>query len=189
MLWTSSGAGSYTIAPAAETLPRGTRITIRLKDEAAEFADPERLGEILRRHSNFLAFPISVGGERVNTTPALWREPKFSIKPEQYDEFYSFLTYDTAKPLDHLHLAVDAPVQFTGLMFVPDHDTDTLGLAADQYGLDLYVRRVLITRSLKDLIPQYLGFLRGLVDAEDLPLNISRETCRRTCSSPRSRAP
>ncbi len=179
VLWTSDGTGSYTIAEAPESeekLPRGTRITIRLKDEAAEYADPERLKEIIRRHSNFLAFPISVDGERVNTTPALWREPKFSIKQEQYDEFYSFLTYDSQKPLDHLHLAVDAPVQFTGLVFTPDHATDTLGLAAEQYGLDLYVRRVLISRSLKDLIPQYLGFLRGLVDAEDLPLNISRET-------------
>jgi molecular chaperone HtpG len=176
MLWTSDGTGSYTIAPAGEALPRGARITIRLKDEAAEFADPERLKEIIRRHSNFLAFPISVDGERVNTTPALWREPKFSIKQEQYDEFYAFLTYDSQKPLDHLHLAVDAPVQFTALVFAPDSDTDTLGLAAEQYGLDLYVRRVLITRSLKDLVPQYLGFLRGLVDAEDLPLNLSRET-------------
>ncbi|MEW5773632.1 MAG: molecular chaperone HtpG [Thermodesulfobacteriota bacterium] len=176
VLWTSDGTGSYTIAPAEEPLPRGARITIRLKDDAAEFADPERLREIIRRHSNFLAFPISVAGERVNTTPALWREPKFSITDEQYDEFYSFLTYDSQKPLDRLHLAVDAPVQFTGLVFAPDQDTDTLGLAAEQYGLDLYVRRVLISRSLKDLIPQYLGFLRGLVDAEDLPLNISRET-------------
>ena len=179
VLWTSDGTGSYTIAEAPESegaLPRGTRITLALRDETKEYADPERLREIIRRHSNFLAFPISVDGERVNTTPALWREPKFSIKQEQYDEFYSFLTYDSAKPLDHLHLAVDAPVQFTGLVFVPDQDTDTLGLAAEQYGLDLYVRRVLISRSLKDLIPQYLGFLRGLVDAEDLPLNISRET-------------
>lgn len=176
VLWTSDGTGSYSIAPAEEKLPRGTRITIALKDEAAEYADPERLKETIRRHSNFLAFPISVDGERVNTTPALWREPKFSIQQEQYDEFYSFLTYDSTKPLDHLHLAVDAPVQFTGLVFAPDHATDTLGLAAEQYGLDLYVRRVLISRSLKDLIPQYLGFLRGLVDAEDLPLNISRET-------------
>lgn len=176
MLWTSDGTGTYTVAPAEEKLPRGARITLRLKDEAAEFADPERLKDIIRRHSNFLAFPVSVAGERVNTTPALWREPKFSITPEQYDEFYTFLTYDSHKPLDCLHLAVDAPVQFTGLAFTPDRDTDTLGLAAEQYGLDLYVRRVLITRSLKDLIPQYLGFLRGLVDAEDLPLNISRET-------------
>jgi molecular chaperone HtpG len=176
VLWTSDGTGSYTIAETEEALPRGTRITIALRDEAAEYADPERLKEAIRRHSNFLAFPISVDGEQVNTTPALWREPKFSIKQEQYDEFYAFLTYDQNKPLDHLHLAVDAPVQFTGLVFVPDQDTDTLGLAAEQYGLDLYVRRVLISRSLKDLIPQYLGFLRGLVDAEDLPLNISRET-------------
>ena len=108
--------------------------------------------------------------------PALWRENKFSITPEQYKEFYTFLTYDHEAPLDTLHMSVDAPVQFSALAFVPPHSADTFGFDRDNYGLDLYVRRVLIQTKNKDLIPEYLGFMRGVVDTEDLPLNISRET-------------
>lgn len=174
--WTSSGTGSYTIEDLDADAPRGTSIEIQLKEDAADFAAPERLREIIRAHSNFIGFPILLAGERVNTTPALWREPKFQLKKEQYDEFYSFLTYDSKPPLEHLHVAVDAPVQFTGLLFIPDAPSGSFFEDPDNYGLDLYVRRVLIDRRHKELIPQYLGFLRGLVDTEDLPLNLSRET-------------
>ncbi|WP_461208950.1 molecular chaperone HtpG [Desulfocurvus sp. DL9XJH121] len=176
MSWVSQGAGSYTMEEAEGEAPRGTRIEIRLKDEAKEFADEARLRQIVRTHSNFLSFPILVGGERVNTTQALWREPKFKITKEQYDEFYKFLTYDSKEPLAHLHIAVDAPVQFTGLLFIPDTPSGNFFDDPENYGLDLYVRRVLIDRRHKELIPQYLGFVRGLVDTEDLPLNLSRET-------------
>jgi molecular chaperone HtpG len=174
--WVSSGTGNYTIEDLDTDAPRGTSIEIQLKEDAADFADPERLRQIIRAHSNFIGFPILLAGERVNTTPALWREPKFQIKKEQYDEFYSFLTYDSKPPLEHLHVAVDAPVQFTGLLFIPDAPSGSFFEDPDNYGLDLYVRRVLIERRHKELIPQYLGFLRGLVDTEDLPLNLSRET-------------
>ena len=128
------------------------------------------------KHSNFISFPILVQGEKANTVQALWRENKFSITPEQYTEFYKFLTYDHEEPLDTLHLSVDAPVQFSALAFVPPRSQDTFGFDRDNYGLDLYVRRVLIQSKNKDLIPEYLGFMRGVVDTEDLPLNISRET-------------
>ncbi|NJB68938.1 molecular chaperone HtpG [Desulfobaculum xiamenense] len=176
VVWTSTGTGSYTIAEAEGDNPRGTTIRITLKDEATEFADPERLRSIIREHSNFVSFPIFVDGERVNTQPALWREPKFQITKEQYDDFYTFLTYDSKAPQDTLHIAVDAPVQFNALLFVPDMTSGNFFNDPEKYGLDLYVRRVLIARRHKDLIPQYLGFMRGVVDTEDLPLNISRET-------------
>jgi len=113
---------------------------------------------------------------RANTVPALWREPKFQITKEQYKEFYSFLTYDHEEPLDTLHLSVDAPVQFNALCFIPKKSKDFMGFDREDWGLDLYVRRVLIQRQNKDLIPQHLMFVRGVVDTEDLPLNISRET-------------
>lgn len=174
--WVSDGLGTYTIAELEDDAPRGTAITVQLKEDAAEFADKNQITSIIKKHSNFISFPILVQEEKVNTVPALWRENKFSITPEQYKEFYTFLTYDHEAPLDTLHMSVDAPVQFSALAFVPPHSADTFGFDRDNYGLDLYVRRVLIQTKNKDLIPEYLGFMRGVVDTEDLPLNISRET-------------
>ncbi|MDR3641069.1 MAG: molecular chaperone HtpG [Humidesulfovibrio sp.] len=183
--WTSDGQGAYTIreltsgngAEDGETVARGTSIEVRLKDDQAEqFTDVEGLRHIIRKHSNFIGFPILVNGERANTVPALWREPKFQITKEQYKEFYSFLTYDMDEPMDVLHTSVDAPVQFNALCFLPEKSKDFMGFDREDWGLDLYVRRVLIQHQNKDLIPQYLMFTRGVVDTEDLPLNISRET-------------
>lgn len=174
--WVSDGLGTYTIAELEDDAPRGTAITVQLKEDAAEFADKNQITSIIKKHSNFISFPILVQEEKVNTVPALWRENKFSVTPEQYKEFYTFLTYDHEAPLDTLHMSVDAPVQFSALAFVPPHSADTFGFDRDNYGLDLYVRRVLIQTKNKDLIPEYLGFMRGVVDTEDLPLNISRET-------------
>lgn len=174
--WVSDGLGTYTIAELEDDAPRGTAIAVQLKEDAAEFADKNQITSIIKKHSNFISFPILVQEEKVNTVPALWRENKFSITPEQYKEFYTFLTYDHEAPLDTLHMSVDAPVQFSALAFVPPHSADTFGFDRDNYGLDLYVRRVLIQTKNKDLIPEYLGFMRGVVDTEDLPLNISRET-------------
>lgn len=142
-LWTSDGEGEFTLgdAPEADAVTRGTLIRVFLKEDATEFLEKYRLEDIIRTHSNFISFPILLEGERVNTTPALWREPKFSISKEQYADFYKFLTYDAKPPLDTLHLSVDAPVQFNALMFIPDVTRDYFGAYRDHWGLDLYVRR------------------------------------------------
>ncbi|UTF51495.1 molecular chaperone HtpG [Desulfomicrobium sp. ZS1] len=174
--WISDGLGTYTVTELEEDLPRGTTLTVQLKEDGKEFAEKNRITSIIKKHSNFISFPILVQGEKANTVQALWRENKFSITPEQYTEFYKFLTYDHEEPLDTLHMSVDAPVQFSALAFVPPRSQDTFGFDRENYGLDLYVRRVLIQSKNKDLIPEYLGFMRGVVDTEDLPLNISRET-------------
>ncbi|NCC25859.1 MAG: molecular chaperone HtpG [Deltaproteobacteria bacterium] len=174
--WVSDGLGTYEIKEIDEDRPRGTTIQVHLKEDAKEFAEVFTAKRIITRHSNFIPFPIKVDGEKVNTVAALWREPKFSIKQEQYDEFYTFLTYDSDKPMDTLHLSVDAPVQFSALMFIPSKPSDLFGFDRDKYGLDLYVRRVLIQKEFSALLPEYLGFLKGVADTEDLPLNISRET-------------
>jgi molecular chaperone HtpG len=113
---------------------------------------------------------------KVNTISAIWREPKSSVKKEQYDEFYKFLTYDTEPPMDVIHKSVDAPIQFSSLLFIPKKHDEFFWMHKDNYGLDLYVKRVLIQHKNKDLLPEYLGFVKGVVDSEDLPLNISRET-------------
>ena len=176
LVWTSDGLGTYEIEPADEELERGTVIEVFLKEDERDYADETRLKSIINRHSNFVSFPIYVGEEEVNTIPALWREPKFNIKKEQYDEFYKFLTFDQDEPLDTLHTSADAPIQFSSILFVPKTNHDYMGDFREAYGLDLYVRRVLIQHRNTDILPEYLGFLRGVVDSEDLPLNISRET-------------
>ncbi len=177
-VWTSHGSDTFTIKPLEEVagLVRGTMIKIYLKDDAKEFIEEYRLENIIRRHSNFLPFSILLNDKVINTISALWREPKFNIKKEQYDEFYKFLTYDTENPFDVIHLSVDAPVQFNALLFIPEKSEDYFLEQKDQWGLDLYVRRVLIEKNRQELLPNYFAFVKGVVDTEDLPLNISRET-------------
>jgi molecular chaperone HtpG len=174
--WRSDGSGSFEVEILDEKIKRGTSIEIHLKDDAKEFAEKYRLESIIKKHSNFISFPIFLGKDRVNTIAAIWREPKTSIKKEQYTEFYKFLTYDTEEPMFVIHKSVDAPIQFHALMFVPKKHDEFFWMDRENYGLDLYVRRVLIQHKNKDLLPEYLSFVKGVVDSEDLPLNISRET-------------
>lgn len=176
-VWSSDGLGTYTVEAAAADAPeRGTTIKAWLKDDATEFLENFRVESTIRKHSAFVPFPVLLDGQKVNTQPALWREPKFSVTEEQYEGFYKALTYDSKAPLDVLHFSVDVPVQFSALLFIPDTAQDFFGADRDFWGLDLYTRRVLIQNRNQDLIPEYLAFLKGVVDSEDLPLNISRET-------------
>ena len=176
-VWISVGLGSYSVALSdAEEPKRGTVVKAHLKDDAVEFLEKFRVESAIRKHSAFVPFPVFVDGERINTQPALWREPKSSVTKEQYDNFYKALTYDAKDPLDVQHISVDAPVQFNALLYIPDASQDFFGADRDFWGLDLYARRVLIQHRNKELLPEYLAFLKGVVDTEDLPLNISRET-------------
>lgn len=175
--WISDGSGSFEVKPLEEKdFKRGTTLEIYLNDDSEEFAEKERLTQIIKKHSNFISFPIYSENERINTIQALWREPKSSISEEQYNEFYKFLTYDTEDPLDIIHISVDAPIQFSSLTFIPKKNFDMFGLQRENYGLDLYVKRVLIQHQNKELLPEYLSFIKGVVDSEDLPLNVSRES-------------
>jgi len=174
--WRSDGLGDYEILELAEKKSRGTQIEIHLKNDAGEFAEKWRLENIIKKHSNFISYPIFLGKEKINTVSAIWREPKSSIKKEQYDEFYKFLSYDDDQPMDVIHKTVDAPIQFNTLLFIPKKSGEFFWVDRENYGLDLYVRRVLIQHKNKDLLPEYLSFVKGVVDSEDLPLNISRET-------------
>ncbi|MBA4406806.1 molecular chaperone HtpG [bacterium] len=174
--WKSDGLGEYEIIELDEKLPRGTRVEVYLKDDAVEFAEKWRLESTIKKHSNFISYPIFLDKDKINTVSALWREPKSSIKKEQYDEFYKFLSYDSEEPMDIIHKSVDAPIQFNVLLFIPKKSNDMFWQDRENYGLDLYVRRVLIQHKNKELLPEYLSFVKGVVDSEDLPLNISRET-------------
>jgi molecular chaperone HtpG len=174
--WVSDGLGNYEVSAVDGDVKRGTKIQIHLKEDSKEFTEKTRVEQVIKTHSNFISFPIKIGNDQVNTVSAIWREPKSSIKKEQYNEFYKFLTFDSAEPLEVIHKSVDAPIQFNSLVFIPQKNYDFLGFNKDDYGLDLYVRRVLVQHKNKDLLPEYLSFVRGVVDSEDLPLNISRET-------------
>lgn len=176
-VWTSDGLGTFSVAVSEGEKPeRGTIIKAYLKDDADEFCEKYRIESIIRKHSAFIPFPIFVDGDQVNTQSAIWREPKSAVSKEQYDNFYKAITYDSKDPLDLQHISVDVPVQFTALLYTPDSSGDFFGMDRDNWGLDLYARRVLIQHRNQELLPEYLAFLKGVVDTEDLPLNISRET-------------
>jgi molecular chaperone HtpG len=174
--WRSEGTGTFEIESLSEGISRGTKIEIILKEAARDFTEKDKLAEVIQKHSNFIAFPITIEKEQVNKIRAIWREPKFQLKQKDYDEFFKFLSYDSDPPLETLHIAIDAPVQYNALLFIPAKNYDWAGMGKSEHGLDLYVKRVLIQHENKDLLPEYLQFIRGVVDSEDVPLNISRET-------------
>ena len=174
--WISEGGETYVLEP-AEKETRGTRLEIHLKEDAAEFAQEHRLRDIIRRHSDFVAYPIYLGEgeEPVNTRKALWRESPGAVSEEQYADFYKQFTLDFEPPLLHLHLRADAPVQLYALLYIPAKAERGMFSLRKEDGLKLYARKVLIREYTKDLLPEYLRFVQGVVDSEDLPLNVSRE--------------
>ena len=174
-LWTSDGAGSYEIEEAADQR-RGCKIVVELKDDCAEFTTDSRVKGIIERYSAFVSFPINLNGKRLNTVQALWLRGKNEIKDEEYTEFYKFQSHAYDEPRLRLHFSADAPLSINALLFVPKENTEKFGFARLEPAVSLYCRKVLIDAAPKDLLPEWLRFLKGVVDSEDLPLNISRET-------------
>ncbi len=174
-LWTSDGGGGYAIEESAGQR-RGCKIVLELKDECAEFSQEWRVNEILQRYSAFVSFPVSLNGTRINTVQALWLRSKNEVKEEEYTEFYKFQAHAHDEPRLRLHFSADAPLAINALLFVPKENTEKLGFARTEPAVALYCRKVLIDARPKDLLPEWLRFLKGVVDSEDLPLNISRET-------------
>jgi len=174
-VWTSDGSGSYTIEE-AEGQRRGAKIVIELKDDCSDFAQDWKVKEILERYSAFVSFPINLNGKRVNTVQALWLRNKNEIKEEEYTEFYKFQAHAFDEPRMRLHFSADAPLSINALLFVPKENTEKLGFSRLEPSVALYCRKVLIDAKPKDLLPEWLRCLKGVVDSEDLPLNISRET-------------
>lgn len=172
--WTSSGGETFTVGP-AEREQRGTTIILKLKDDATEFAQPWKLRQIIKRHSDFIAWPIYVGEERANQQTALWRTAPRSVEAEKYDEFYRQLTYDFEAPLMHIHVSTEAPVDLHSILFVPAKRERGIIERRIEGKIKLYSRKVLIQEEAKDLLPSYFRFVEGVVDSEDLPLNVSRE--------------
>ena len=177
--WTSEGMGGYELAAAAD-LPRGTKIILELKDDAKDFAREGTIERIIERYSSFVPFPIELNGKRLNTVQAIWARNKNEIKDEEYNEFYTFVAHDHDQPLFRLHFTADAPLAIQALLFVPQRNFETLGMGRMDSEVNLYCRKILIQAKAKGLFPEWLRFLKGVVDSEDLPLNISRETMQDT---------
>ncbi len=175
--WESSGTDAYTIEP-AERETRGTDIIIHLKEDAKEYLQSWKLSDIIRRHSDYIAFPIYVDNkeEAVNKQTAIWRQDSKEVTDEQYNDFYKMQTFDWETPLHRIHMRADVPLQFYALLYIPSSAEANPLMGKREPGLKLYARKVLIEESTTDLLPDYLNFVQGVVDSEDLPLSVSRES-------------
>ena len=197
--WRSNGDSRYTLEP-SDKESRGTDIRIVLKADATEFANAWRLEQIVKKHSDYVSFPIFVIDETpkepvedeadendeiesteltepkpVNRQTAIWRQSPSKVEADEYTDFYKQLTFDFNDPLAHVHLVSDMPVNVRSILFVPSKRERNLMTADSDHGLRLYSRKVLIQERNRDLLPDYLRFVEGVVDSEDLPLNVSRE--------------
>jgi molecular chaperone HtpG len=181
--WISRGENTFSVQE-AEKAERGTTIEIQLQDDAAEFAQGYRLEQIVKKHSNFVAFPIYLVTTKddetqervVNQQSALWRTPAADVSQEQHHDFYRQLTLDFEEPLLNIHVITDAPVQTYALLYVPAKKERGILSPRTDHGLTLYSRKVLIQEYYKELLPNHFRFVEGVVDSEDLPLNVSRES-------------
>jgi HSP90 family molecular chaperone len=179
--WHATGEDHYQIE-SADMNERGTRVEVKLKEDAAEFAEEYRLKEIIHKHSDYIGFPIyfGEGKEPVNKQTSLWRTPKKEVTEEQYKQFYQQTTLDLEEPLMHIHMITDVPVQLYALLYIPRKAERGIFSLRREDGVKLYSRNILIDEYNKDLLPEYLRFVQGVVDSEDLPLNVSRETIQST---------
>lgn len=172
--WQSTGTGKYTIEPSNKQT-RGTEIIVQLKQEEKEFASDFTVKNIIQKYSNFVEFPIFVGTEHANKSLALWRKKSSEVKPEDLNEFYKYISHDFTDPLGHVHVNAEGTLSYSALLFVPEKGSMDIFQKPDEFHVHLYVKKVFIQNDCKDLMPPYLRFIRGVVDSEDLPLNVSRE--------------
>ena len=190
--WSSDGKTGFDIEP-AERSAAGTTVLLHLNEDGKQYANSWRLQELVKKYSNHIAFPIFLTydksewnpdqkksiktrtTEQVNVASALWRRPKADISDQDYKDFYQSITGDSKDPLFWLHTRAEGSLEYTTLFFVPSKAPLDLYQADYKVGVKLYVKRVFIMDDARELLPQYLRFLRGVIDSEDLPLNVSRE--------------
>ncbi|GAA6138574.1 molecular chaperone HtpG [Arenicella sp. 4NH20-0111] len=190
--WESDGKGEFTIAD-TQREDAGTSITLHLRDEESEYLEDFRLKHIINKYSEHISLPIKMLGsaplddegnpkegeeaefETVNKGTALWARPKSEVSDEEYQSFYQSLSYDMEPPLSTLHHKVEGNLEYTSLLFIPKKAPYDLWNREDKKGIKLYVRRIFITDDAENLMPNYLRFIKGVIDSSDLPLNVSRE--------------
>ena len=180
--WTSTGENDYTIKT-VDRPKRGTKVVLQLRDNMDEFLSGYRLREVITKYSDHVSIPIVMpkeekdakGDDTVNTATALWRRNKKDITQEEFNEFYKHVAHDFEDPLTHLYTRVEGKLEYTGLLYIPSHAPFDLWDKDRRHGVKLYVRRVFIMDDAEQLLPPWLRFVKGVVDSDDLPLNISRE--------------
>lgn len=177
--WTSQGDATFHIEPADKS-DRGTEVHITLRQDAEEYANEWKLNQIIKTHSDYVNFPIYVGEKQANQRESLWRKNPSDVSAEDYKKFYQQLTLDFEEPLATIHATADAPVNVRMLLFVPSKREKSILAARKEPGVKLYTHNVMIQEYCTDLLPKWLDFVDGVVDSEDLPLNVSRETVQNT---------
>ena len=179
--WESDGAGEFTVENIAQA-DRGTAVTLHLKKDETEFAEPMRIETLIRKYSDHIAFPVTLAGSAdeaepkvVNAATALWTRSRSELSDEEYREFYKHLSHDFADPLTWSHNRVEGKREYTSLLYIPENAPFDLWNREAPRGLKLYVQRVFIMDDAEQFMPLYLRFVKGVVDSADLPLNVSRE--------------
>ena len=177
-VWSSdNGATSFEIADIDPDMrqERGSAVKIHLKEDFWHFCDENKIEEILKRYSNFVNFPIYLNGTRVNTIDAVWVKDPKEVDDETYTNFYRYISNNIDDPLEVIHFRADAPLDVKALFFIPSFHSEKYGMGRMEPGVSLYSRKVLIESKSPDILPDWMRFVKGVVDSEDLPLAISRE--------------
>jgi molecular chaperone HtpG len=177
--WESAGEGTYTIEAVADA-PPGTAVTVHLRpkdeeDALFDYTDEWKIKEIVKKYSDFIAFPIRMGEQTLNSMKALWARPRSEVKDEEYTEFYRHISHDWSDPLETIQMKAEGTFEYEALLFIPSRAPHDLFQRDGRRGIQLYVKRVFIMDDSRELMPDYLRFVKGVVDAADLSLNISRE--------------
>ena len=176
--WTSEGGGQYELS-LVDYNHRGTQITVFLKEDAKEFCSEWRLESIIKKYSNYLPFPVKLKDKTINQVKAIWTQSKSEVKADEYTEFYKQITHAQNGALHHLHFNVDAPIQYHALLYLPESIGNEVLYARESKDVALYAQKVLIQSGNTHLFPSYLRFIQGVVDSEDIPLNVSRESVQK----------
>lgn len=177
--WETGCEDSFSVSP-GDRETRGTDIVLHLKDDEKEFLEPVRIKELVRRYSDFVSFPVMLDDEQLNRGKALWTAKPADVEEEEYAEFYKHVSGDWTEPLARVHFSSDAPMQFHALLFVPSVRPVDMDIPEGRVGVRLYCKRVMILEEARDLLPRYLRFVRGVVESDDLDLNVSRELLQQT---------
>ncbi|MGH4035064.1 molecular chaperone HtpG [Actinomycetota bacterium Odt1-20B] len=177
--WESDGDGTYTLET-VDDAPVGTAVTVHLRPKDEEnalydYADPAKIREIVKRYSDFISFPIRMGEATLNSMKALWARPRSEVKDEEYREFYRHISHDWTDPLETIPMRAEGTFEYEALLFLPSRAPHDLFQRDGRHGIQLYVKRVFIMDDARELLPDHLRFVKGVVDAADLSLNVSRE--------------
>jgi HSP90 family molecular chaperone len=155
---------------------RGTKIILKLKPESREFSRESEVEKILRKYSLFITYPIKLNGQLINNLQAIWYRDKREVTEDEYERFFEHLANTKIPYKFKLHYSTDVPLTIKALFYIPASHSERMGMMQESSGMHLYCRKVLIKEKCTELLPSYLRFVKGVVDCEDLPLNISRET-------------